>query len=127
VAEFGGRGNVQAVIAALVATARAVSLGDWEHPWYYPSIGDYAPILERHGLEVTDAVLFDRPTPLDGPNGLRHWAEMFARDLVARVPLGDRDRFFRHLDDDARPSLHRDDTWFANYRRLRVIARSTGR
>ena len=122
VAEFGGRGNVAAIVSSLDAASRAIGLGSWEHPWYYPSIGEYAQILERAGLEVTHAVLFDRPTPLEGEDGLRHWAEMFARDLVGRVPAGNRETFFRHAEDAARPTLHRDGTWFADYRRLRVVA-----
>ena len=123
VAEFGGRGNVAAVVAALDSASRAIGLGAWEHPWYYPGIGEYAPLLERAGLEVTHAVLFDRPTPLEGENGLRNWVEMFARDLVGRVSPGDRESFFRHAEDAARPTLHRDGTWFADYRRLRIVAR----
>jgi trans-aconitate methyltransferase len=123
VAEFGGRGNVAAIVASLDAASRAVGLGAWEHPWYYPGIGEYAPMLEGTGLEVTDAALFDRPTALDGEHGLRHWVEMFARDLVARVPAVDRERFLRHVEDAARPRLHRDGTWYADYRRLRVVAR----
>jgi trans-aconitate 2-methyltransferase len=123
VAEFGGRGNVAAIVAALDAASRAVGMGAWEHPWYYPGIGEYASMLERAGLEVTDAALFDRPTALEGDDGLRHWVEMFARDLVARVPAEDRERFFRHAEEAARPRLHRDGTWYADYRRLRVVAR----
>jgi SAM-dependent methyltransferase len=122
VAEFGGRGNVAAIVSALDAVSRAIGLGAWEHPWYFPSIGDYATLLEREGLEVSHAFLFDRPTPLEGEDGLRHWAEMFARDLLGRVPLDDRERFFRTFEGAARPTLHRDATWFADYRRLRVAA-----
>ena len=123
VAEFGGRGNVAAVIAALDSASRAIGLGAWEHPWYYPAIDEYAPLLERAGLEVTHAVLFDRPTPLEGEIGLRNWVEMFARDLVGRVSPGDRESFFRYAEDAARPTLHRDGTWWADYRRLRIVAR----
>ena len=123
VAEFGGRGNVVAIISSLDAASGAIGLGAWEHPWYYPSIGEYAPLLERAGLEVNNAMLFDRPTPLEGDEGLRNWVEMFARDLVDRVPADDRERFFRHVEDVARPRLHRDGNWFADYRRLRVVAR----
>ncbi len=123
VAEFGGRGNVVAIVAALEAASRAIGLGAWDHPWYYPSIGEYAPLLERAGLEVAQAALFDRPTPLEGEDGLRNWVAMFARDLVGRVPPGDREAFFRHVEDAARAGLHRDGTWFADYRRLRVVAR----
>ena len=71
VAEFGGLGNVKAIVSALDAASRAIGLGAWEHPWYYPGVGEYAPLLERAGLEVTDAFLFDRPTPLEGEQGLR--------------------------------------------------------
>jgi trans-aconitate methyltransferase len=124
VAEFGGWGNVSTIVWALSAAARAIGLGAWEHPWYYPTIGEYASPLEREGLEVTHAFLFDRPTPLEGEDGLRHWAEMFARDLVDRVPREDRERFFRTFEEAARPTLYRDGTWSADYRRLRVVARS---
>jgi trans-aconitate methyltransferase len=122
VAEFGGRGNVAAIVDALGAASQAIGLGAWEHSWYYPGIGEYAPLLESAGLEVTDAALFDRPTPLEGADGLRHWVEMFARELVARVPTADRERFFERVEDAARPRLLRDGTWFADYRRLRIVA-----
>jgi trans-aconitate methyltransferase len=122
VAEFGGRENVAAIIWALQEASRAIGLEAWEHPWYYPSIGEYAPLLEREGLEVTHAFLFDRPTPLEGEDGLRQWVEMFARDLVGRVPPDDRERYFRTFEEAARPTLYRDGAWFADYRRLRVVA-----
>ncbi len=123
VAEFGGRGNVAAIVSAADAASRAIGLGAWENPWYFPSIGEYAPLLEGAGLEVAQAALFDRPTPLEGDDGLRNWVAMFARDLVGRVPPDDREAFFRRVEDAARASLHRDGTWFADYRRLRVVAR----
>ena len=123
VAEFGGRGNVRTIVSALDAASRAIGLGAWEHPWYYPGIGEYAPLLERSGLEVTHAFLFDRPTPLEGEEGLRHWVEMFVGGLVGRVPPADQEGFFRHVEEGARPTLYRDGQWFADYRRLRIVAR----
>ena len=126
VAELGGRGNVRAIVAGLADAARTIGLGAWEHPWYYPGIGDYAPLLERAGLEVTDASLFDRPTPLEGEEGIRHWVTMFAGDLLDRVPSDDREAFFRRLEAVLRPALYCQGTWFADYRRLRIVARRTG-
>ncbi len=123
VAEFGGRGNVQTIVSALDAASRAIGLGPWEHPWYYPGIGEYAPLLERTGLEVTHAFLFDRPTLLEGEEGLRHWVEMFVGGLLDQVRLADHEEFFRHVEDVARPTLYRDGKWFADYRRLRIVAR----
>lgn len=123
VAELGGRGNVAAIAAALEAAAGQTSIGAWERPWYFPSIGEYAVLLESNGLEVTHAVLFDRPTPLDGDDGLRTWVTMFARDLVERIPPDGREAFFRRVEDAARATLHRGGGWSADYRRLRVVAR----
>jgi trans-aconitate 2-methyltransferase len=123
VAEFGGRGNVKAIVAALEDAAQAIGLGAWEHPWYYPGIGEYAPLLERAGLEVTDASLFDRPTPLEGQEGIRRWVEMFAGDLLNQVPASERERFFQYVEEVLRPTLAREGKWVADYRRLRIIAR----
>ncbi len=123
VAELGGRGNVAVIAAALEAAAGETSIGAWEPPWYFPSIGEYAALLESNGLEVTHAVLFDRPTPLDGDDGLRSWVTIFARDLVERIPPDGREAFLRRVEDAARASLHRDGGWIADYRRLRVVAR----
>jgi trans-aconitate methyltransferase len=123
VAEFGGRGNVRTIVSALGAASRAIGLGAWEHPWYYPGIGAYAPLLERGGLEVTEAFLFDRPTLLEGQEGLRNWVNMFAGSLLDRVPPDGREDFHRRVEDVARPALYRDGQWFADYRRLRIVAR----
>jgi hypothetical protein len=78
--------------------------------------------LERHRLEVTLAALFDRPTPLDGPDGLRRWVEMFGGDFLGRVPSDRRDEFFAGVEDHARTDLFRDGRWVVDYRRLRVVA-----
>ena len=77
VAELGGRGNIQSVVDAL----REV-LGPVETPWYYPSIGEYATVLEQHGLEPQQAWLIDRPTPVEGEDGMEDWLAVFARDLM---------------------------------------------
>jgi trans-aconitate methyltransferase len=123
VAEFGGRGNVRTIVSALDTTSRAIGLGAWAHPWYFPGIGEYTSLLERNELEVTEASLFDRPTPLEGEEGLRRWVEMFAGSLLDRVPPADREGFFRRVGEIARPTLYRDGTWFADYCRLRIVAR----
>ena len=61
VAEFGGHGN----IAKLVRAAERAWVKLWlptpmPNPWYYPSVAEYASLLEGHGLTVTYAILFDR-------------------------------------------------------------------
>jgi trans-aconitate 2-methyltransferase len=122
VAEFGGHGNCGQLIAALVATLAEFGLGrDVLPDWYYPSVAEYASLLEREGLEPTTALLFDRPTPLEGPEGLRNWVRMFAAGAIDAVGAERREAFLTRLEETARPVLFRDGGWFADYRRLRVV------
>jgi trans-aconitate methyltransferase len=124
VAEFGGHGNVAALTTALLDAIAAAGYpaGAERNPWYFPSIAEYAGVLEREGLEPTFATLFDRPTKLDGPDGLRKWIEMFADSFLAGVPAEDRDAIARDVEKRLRPTRFRDGTWVADYRRLRVVA-----
>jgi trans-aconitate methyltransferase len=122
VAEFGGRGNVQIIRAAMRAAAHRLSLPVEESPWYFPTIGEYAALLEAAGLEVRFALLFDRPTPLEGPEGLRDWVRMFGHRELAMVPPEQREAFFLAVEEAARGPLFRDGGWTADYRRLRIVA-----
>jgi trans-aconitate methyltransferase len=126
VLEMGGRGNVAAVLAAAAAAGRDVGL-DLSAALdvnYFPSVGEYAGLLEAGGFEVELAMLFDRPTPLEGgTSGLRDWLRMFRPGAVEAVPESDGDRFFDAADRHARDQLFHDGRWFADYRRLRVRAR----
>jgi trans-aconitate methyltransferase len=125
VVEFGGKGNVQ-YLANAIETACRLTLGETvSHPWYFPSIAEFANLLEHHGLEVTQAALIDRPTPLEGEDGLRNWVRMFGDHWLSGVPSEQHDDFFGRAEDIARPTLYRDSVWYADYRRLRVVARKT--
>jgi hypothetical protein len=123
VAELGGKGNVQATASARAVAARSVGVAPPESPWYFPSLGQYAGLLEAGGLEVTFALLFDRPTALEGEQGMRRWVEMFGDDTLAAVPPDRREEFLGAVEERLRPVLYRDGTWYADYRRLRVVAR----
>jgi hypothetical protein len=79
-------------------------------------------LLDQADLETTTARLFDRPTPLDGPAGLRNWILMFVGGAATAVGDERREAFFTRLEELARPALFRDGVWYADYRRLRVIA-----
>jgi trans-aconitate methyltransferase len=124
VAEFGGRGNIRHIYDALCAALAAAGIAEPQRlsPWYYPSIGEYAALLEQLGLETSYAVLFDRPTPLEGERGLRNWLDMFASPWLSAVPAGQRGAVVDHVERLLRPSLYRDGTWTADYRRLRIVA-----
>ncbi len=104
VAEFGGKGNVTAVLNVI-----------GEHPWYYPSIGEYASLLEAYGLQTTNAVLFPRPTPVAGESGLSDWLRMFCSSFLTEERI-------LATAEQLRPKLFRDGTWYIDYVRLRLTA-----
>jgi trans-aconitate methyltransferase len=124
VAEFGGRGNVETITDALSAELGERGY-DVEHPWYFPSVGEYAPRVEGHGLEVTVARLFDRPTELDGgADGLRNWIGMFGDEFFEGVSDDDRTAVLDGVEDRLRGDLFdpETETWTADYRRIRFVA-----
>lgn len=121
VAEFGGRGNVRAVMAAVRTAARSLGVPLEEPLWYNPGIAEYAALLEQEGLEVRFAELFDRPTALEGESGLRDWVTMFARGVVdAAGPR--REAFLDEVEAAGRAHLREAEGWTADYRRLRIVA-----
>jgi trans-aconitate methyltransferase len=127
VAEFGGKGNVGGLMAAIARAWTKLDLpGPVPNPWYYPSIAEYSSLLEKHGLETTNAILFDRPTPLeDGEHGLRNWLKMFGGTILDPLPSEQRDSVLVATESEARPALFHGDHWVMDYRRLRIVARRT--
>ena len=106
VVEFGGQGNVARIQAAL---------GEHPGPWFFPSIAEYCTILETAGLEPVQAILFDRPTRVEGDVGLADWLQMY----LPALPPAVRERAVEQL----RPTMYADGAWTLDYRRLRIEAR----
>lgn len=104
IAEFGGKGNI-----AVVTGAAGLN------PWYFPSIGEYAALLEQNGFEVSSASLFERPTKLEGERGLREWVDMFYKP---RLPAD----VIERMEIELRPTLFRNGSWTIDYKRLRIAA-----
>lgn len=127
VAEFGGKGNVGELLNAIERAWAILGLpGTAPSPWYFPSVAEYAGLLEQHGLEVTYANLFDRPTPLeDGERGLRNWLEMFGGVFLDGFSPDKRELALTAVEREARPALLRDGHWVMDYRRLRVVAKKS--
>ena len=122
VAELGGYGNVRRVEAAMRVALEITGVRSGGSPMYFPRLSEYATVLEKAGLEVRSALLFDRPTPLEGEAGFVNWVKMFGRWALESVPEDRREDFLRAAEDAARPRLYGAGGWFADYRRLRVVA-----
>jgi trans-aconitate methyltransferase len=120
VAEFGGRGNIASVQAAF----RAVfgPRAEERSPWFYPSLSEYAVLLERYGLEVREARLFDRPTKLQGANAMEDWLGMFCGKYLQDLAGESAREKIPELVACLRPTQYCDGVWTLDYRRLRMLA-----
>lgn len=111
--EMGGKRNVSRIEAALMEVGQLnVS------PWYFPSLAEYGSVLEAAGLEVVYGTLYDRPTPLEGPEGMKNWVRMFG----SATGLQFNEDQLQTIEDMARPHLWDGEKWVADYRRLRAVA-----
>ncbi len=123
VAEFGGNGNIAHIEAAL----QQVLVKHYGGPkptrkTYFPSIPDYSSILENAGFEVRMAHLFDRPTPLEGRQGMANWLRQFSWYNFEPLRPGQREQALIEVVDLLRSDQYREGQWFADYRRLRILA-----
>lgn len=120
--EFGGHGNARLIHGAL-ENAFAEHGYPYTKAVYFPTIGEYAKLLEQAGFLVTYASLFDRPTELKGKDGLKAWINMFVKAPFA-VVRGDEEK--EQLIDEAvgrlRDELYREGKWYADYVRIRMKA-----
>lgn len=121
VAEFGGHGNVAAIVTAMRATARRRG-GDetLAGPWFFPTPEAYRDRLEAHGFAVSRIGLYPRPTPLG--TGMKAWLSVFRKPFFAQYGAAT-DEVLDEVEDLLAPVL-RDErgNWTADYVRLRVAA-----
>ncbi len=125
VAEFGGKGNILKLVAGFHKALAALEMrpADEVGPWFYPGVAEYAGMLERHGLEVREASLFDRPTVLEeGERGLENWIRVFRKTFVEKMGEEDAARWIREVERQCRGELFQDGNWVLDYRRLRIAA-----
>ena len=124
VAEFGGHGNVAAIVTAMHAILERRGIETDARPWYFPTTDAYAALLREHGFLVRELALIHRPTPL--PTGIENWLATFADPYFCALPAAER---AAARSDAARllaPALRAaDGTWIADYVRLRVAATRT--
>lgn len=122
VVEFGGKGNIDNIRKAMHDARREIAGNDQPDTYFFPSIGEYAPLLEQHGLEVQAAWLFDRPTLLEGEEGMANWLLMFGAGMLRGLPTDISKRVTAQAERTLRSTNYQDGKWFADYRRIRIVA-----
>ncbi|MBD2754195.1 class I SAM-dependent methyltransferase [Spirosoma validum] len=125
VLEFGGKNNVATIVNAV---ARQLEKFGYSFTpfWFFPSIGEYTPVLEQYGFKVRLAQHYDRDTLLNDPEtGLADWIEQFGPYFFKNVASADKAAILEAINDDLRPALFRDGRWYADYKRIRIVAEKT--
>lgn len=119
VAEFGGKGNVRTIEAALenVAINRGLRV---QSPWFFPSPEEYRALLEAQGFTVSEIALHPRSKPL--PSDITIWLQLFAKPFLSTVPVDDQAAYIQDVRDALEPALCENGVWTADYVRLRFAA-----
>jgi trans-aconitate methyltransferase len=123
VGEFGGKGNVEKIRAALHAALRrrAIDPGALD-PWFYPSAQEYSDLLRHAGFTIQYIELMPRPTQL--PGDIISWLEIFAQPFTQAVREAERARFFQEVRAQLETQLRdAQGHWIADYVRLRFLAK----
>lgn len=120
--EFGGYGNNRFIHDALAKVFSEYKY-TYEMPFYFPTISEYASLLENTGFRVRYASLFDRPTELNGEDGLKDWINMFIKTPFSVIENKDvKEIIIDKAVDDLRSILHKGGKWYADYVRIRMKA-----
>ena len=95
----------------------------YEMPFYFPTIGEYAVLLEKTEFEVYYASLFDRLTELKGESGLRDWINMFVKTpfLIVKTEQ-EKAEIVNKAVEALRNDLFIKGKWYADYVRIRMKA-----
>lgn len=123
VAEFGGKDNVQITTNEIINQLNSANVPytPEQFPWYFPSIAEYTTLMEEIGFRVTFAQHFDRPTPLEGAEGLRNWMKMFGGNFLVNQPETVKEQIMRNAENNLRDILYQDNQWILDYKRIRVV------
>lgn len=119
--EFGGYGNTALIHNALEEEFRKRGL-TWRMPFCFPTIGEYTSLLERGGFLVRSAWLCDRPTRLNGADGLYDWVRMFVKTPFEGLGEEFEEEIIRSAVEALKGTLYRGGSWYADYVRLRCKA-----
>jgi trans-aconitate methyltransferase len=125
VLEMGGKGNVEKIVNALRAALKkhGYKKNAARQPWYFPSLSEYTGLLEKQGFRVTYAAHYNRETELkDAQQGIKDWVDMFGSAFLEGIGNEEKDAILEDVQETLRHTQYRQHKWYADYKRLRVVA-----
>ncbi len=123
VGEMGGFGNIAAILTAILAVLDRRGIDARPHlPWTFPTAEAWRRRLGAHGFRVARVESIPRPTRLEA--GMAAWLDLFAADLLALAGPAARAAVRDEIVELLAPALRDGDGyWYADYVRLRFVAR----
>ncbi len=125
VLEMGGKDNVGSIVNALKDSLlkRGFRKEAGKNIWYFPSLSEYTSLLESKGFRVTYAAHYDRETKLrDSVHGIKDWLKMFGSAFLEGINENVANGILDEVQDKLFSTHFRNGNWYADYKRLRVIA-----
>lgn len=120
--EFGGHGCAEAVHSTLEQIFEEHGR-EYLRMFYFPTIGEYAPMVEKHDMRVEFAMLFDRPTPQQDGRTVADWIRMFDTKPFEGIPAEEAEEIITEAERRLHNRLVVDGTWYIDYVRIRMRAR----
>lgn len=121
ICEFGGYGCGEKVHGTLEQCFQERGL-KYPREFYFPTIGEYVPVLERNGLRCDYAVLFDRFTRQKTEDGLADWINMFVKRPFEGISPDVKAEIISETKQRLEDCLFVDGSWYIDYVRIRVRA-----
>jgi len=123
--EMGGKQNVDGILNALKTVLQQHGFTEQAaiEQWYFPSLSEYCTLLERRGFRVTFAAHFNRETELKNTeHGIGEWIKMFGASYLKNIPALEMAAILGDVETMLRPTHYCEEKWWADYRRLRIVA-----
>ncbi len=124
VLEMGARHNVESICNAIVKAMEEDGLDELLSTdfWFFPTVSEYTALLEQQGFTVASVINFKRETALTGEDGMRDWMNMFGAFFFKHITPQQAATVVSKAVEYLRPSHYWQNTWYADYVRLRVKA-----
>ncbi len=121
VGEFGGEGNINALVQAMESVfSDNPDFPKFNNPWYFPAPQEYKQKLESNGFKVDYIELIPRPTPLN--TGVQEWLKIFSHGVTSGLNDTQKITFLNSVEELVKPCLLNNNQWTADYVRLRFHA-----
>ncbi|ORX81067.1 methyltransferase [Basidiobolus meristosporus CBS 931.73] len=121
VGEMGGHLNCHELHSALIhAVNKRGQNGVELSPWFFPTVEEYAELLEANGFKVEHIELVPRITPL--PTDVGGWVRTFGGSFFKPFDRETQEEMIQEVMDFLKPVCYRQNQWSVMYVRLRFVA-----